>query len=422
MTSDQLQLQTTGGAPLVSFTAIGTLPGVEILAVAGACNPGVGLLDCDPTGKLTWTPPGGAAGPAVDVSAGGNFLLYDAIGYRWLSVHVEAAYLARAAQTTVTLQDVYDGPLVNRDATAAEAAAGNALNWQVQVKNLSGTDTAGSLAVGLPSGYSGLKVSTDNVNWYARGLVVATIASLAPGATATIYLQRTIAASSPPLAAGLVELIISWTTPAGGMTAARGLFRIFNPACYGIYCESTPPVQGSTPTFMSTSLPASHGTFADGTWYVSVSYFDGVYDSGFLPVGPAGETYQKIVVSGGSGQTAPPAPLTLDLEETAPGVVTVTAIAAGPAAGWQWQLTWSDPSIGGGAPTVGYLPMGGGAMSVLSYALSIGAPGTVLTVSVALFNGGGLGAGPALTETITLAAGSGPSAPLGAIAAEPITT
>src|SRR5262245_48112537 len=87
-----------------------------------------------------------------------------------------------------------------------------------------------------------------------------------------------------------------------------GLWRAYNAAVYRIYMTlGSPPVAGSTPTLTTATLPRTvPGAFADGVWYLSVSWFNGVLDSGFLPIGPAGETYIRFDFAGGVPIQSPP--------------------------------------------------------------------------------------------------------------------
>lgn len=78
-------------------------------------------------------------------------------------------------------------------------------------------------------------------------------------------------------------------------------YRVFNSAEYRIYINtSAPPQPGDTPTLTTASLPYEDpGTtfVAPNKYYISMSYFNGVYDSGFYPIGPAGESYLILDLS-----------------------------------------------------------------------------------------------------------------------------
>ncbi len=74
-------------------------------------------------------------------------------------------------------------------------------------------------------------------------------------------------------------------------------YRVFTTAEYRFYrAQGAPPAESDTPFATSPTLAfTDSGTrFGDGTWYVAVSYFDGVLDSGFLPVGPGDEPYLTL--------------------------------------------------------------------------------------------------------------------------------
>lgn len=107
----------------------------------------------------------------------------------------------------------------------------------------------------------------------------------------------------------------------------RGLYRVFNAAEYRFYRHtSRAPRLTDSPFGSSGSLPATPAeTFADdATYYLSVSWFNGVIESDFLPIGPLGETYLVLEISGGQQQAAPPHPPSeFHLQQRASGVIRV---------------------------------------------------------------------------------------------------
>ncbi len=112
-------------------------------------------------------------------------------------------------------------------------------------------------------------------------------------------------------------------------TDARGRYRVFNPAVYRFYrSNSVPPVEGDTPFATNATLPHEPAdTYADGTWYLSVSLFNGIFDSGFLPLGSMGETFLRLDLSGGVVIGSPPAgPLQWHIENIGGGVVRIIAV------------------------------------------------------------------------------------------------
>jgi hypothetical protein len=108
-----------------------------------------------------------------------------------------------------------------------------------------------------------------------------------------------------------------------------GLWRIKNAAKYWFrWNTSRPPtlddpVNGTTATLPHT--PAD--TFTSGTVYVAMTYFNGVLESGFYPVGANNEPYLRIDLDAGGTQTISPpaAPLTVDLQDRGAGTARIVA-------------------------------------------------------------------------------------------------
>ena len=204
---------------------------------------------------------------------------------------------------------------------------------------------------------------------------------------------------------------------------ARGKYRVFNAAGYRFYRSSTgPPAEGAGWFATNATLPYQPSTtFADGTWYLSASYFDGVLDSGFLPLGPHGETYLKIVLSGGALVPATPSPpLTANLIQLAGGVVRIAAVYSslpdGANAATQWAVAYttdgSTPATG--SPTI-TPTMAAGPLAILSYRLPAQTNGTVVKVQVQVRRavGAGWSYSPAAAVLTMTVATTGPTAPLG---------
>jgi len=167
---------------------------------------------------------------------------------------------------------------------------------------------------------------------------------------------------------------------------ARGLYRIFNTAGYRFYrSPHGPPTEDAVPLATNAALPyTTTATFADGTWYLSVSYFNGTIDSGFLPLGDAGETYRVLTLADGAatGQ-APAAPLDWRLVASAAGVIRIVAAyyALGDDRADQWAIAYTidgndppedDPDLTEDLPT--------GGLAVLDYALPAASDGVTVKV------------------------------------------
>lgn len=166
-----------------------------------------------------------------------------------------------------------------------------------------------------------------------------------------------------------------------------GRYRVFAPAVYRFYRSSVaPPVEGDTPFATSATLPSTPvDTYGDAIWYLSMSYFNGVLDSGFLPLGPRGETYLKLEISSGLELENPPtAPLDVRLELRAGGVVRVIALylelGALRADTWAIAFTTNGSTPPTDTPTVTQAVTDG--LAVLSYDLPAQAHGTTVKVRV----------------------------------------
>lgn len=199
---------------------------------------------------------------------------------------------------------------------------------------------------------------------------------------------------------------------------ARGLYRTFNAATYRFYrSNSGPPAETDNPFATSASLPDEPAdTYADGTWYLSMSYFNGVIDSGFLPVGPAGETYLRLDLSGGAEVGNPPAPPSdWRIEQLAGGVIRIVATYiqtdANRATEWAIAYTTDGSTPATDTPDV-TVTMTTAGLSVLSYDLPSQSNGTTVKVRLQTRRSTFYSEG-SIVKTLTADA-TGPDAPLSA--------
>ena len=123
----------------------------------------------------------------------------------------------------------------------------------------------------------------------------------------------------------------------------RGQYRIFNAATYRFYrSNSGPPAETDTPFATNATLPHEPtDTYANGTWYLSMSYYNGVIDSGFLPLGPNGETYMRLDIASGAVVGNPPQPpLVWNVTAAVTGKVRVQAVymETGALRATQWAI------------------------------------------------------------------------------------
>lgn len=209
--------------------------------------------------------------------------------------------------------------------------------------------------------------------------------------------------------------------------SVRGRYRIFNSACYRFYHSTLgppKPKKDGGDSFFATNSSLNYtpaDTFGDGVHYFSVTRFNGIVESGFLPLGPNGETYLRLEVSGGSEIGRPPAaPLLARLEKAASGVIKVLAIyyETGDYRADDFAIAYttdgSEPPEDSPDDTVAITGIG---MQPLEYSLPGQAHGTTVKVRVQTRRNDGTDVSPVwvysddsevLTETVDA---TGPSAP-----------
>lgn len=209
--ADSLRI-TIGGVEVAQLAAVGTLAGVVVRAAAAANGPGVGLLEIS-AGKLAWQPPGADGfGPAVAVPTDGEYLVSGSDAAKWLRVEVYTTHLpATNHSARVELADRYNG-IAGDDVTAAEAAAGSVETFTLTLTNQS-AGMASDVRAWLKSA-SGLELSAGGSTWSAPTSEAAAIGlgDVAPAASLTLYVRRTIAPGASPSPAVLSCLAISFLT------------------------------------------------------------------------------------------------------------------------------------------------------------------------------------------------------------------
>ncbi len=204
----------------------------------------------------------------------------------------------------------------------------------------------------------------------------------------------------------------------------RGYYRRFNDAEYRFYrSNSGPPAEDDPPYATSATLPATPAdTFADGTWYISVSWYNGILDSGFLPVGPRGETYKLLTISGGESAGNPPAaPMDQRLVALPAGVVRIVALyheaGANRADEWAIRYTTDGSTPAADSPTITQA-FGGAGLELLQYDLPGQADGTTVKVRLQVRRNDGTDLSPvwvySTSTVLTITAdAAGPAAPAG---------
>jgi len=276
---------------------------------------------------------------------------------QFVKVNVHAEYLPDGPQTAdVELTDRYDNYATAGDVSAEDAAAGCVREYELALKNTQymsvfqfyawlGGELAGGFVdpLGWMMGLGGgvgrpttLEISADGISYsqphdYNEAIDLGTAAY---GNSVTLYVRETVPAGTVanPKVVPLIHFSYQPVPPESypvSVEEIRGAYRIFNEPEYRFYrSQSGPPEWTDVPFASASSLPATPvETFGDGTWYLSVSYFNGVFESGFLPLDDAGHTYLRLDIAGGVEVGSPPA-LIPDwrIEARAGGVVRVIAL------------------------------------------------------------------------------------------------
>jgi len=168
----------------------------------------------------------------------------------------------------------------------------------------------------------------------------------------------------------------------------RGRYRVFNAAGYRFYRSATGPPRETDPPFATNAtLPHEPAdTYADGTWYLSASYFNGVIDSGFLPLGSRGETYLRLDLAAGVEVGSPSAAVAdVRIEQLAGGIPRIVALYYEPgdnrAEEWAVAYTFNGTDPAEDAPDyTATMPTAGAA--ILDYNLAAQSHGTVVKARV----------------------------------------
>jgi len=196
---------------------------------------------------------------------------------------------------------------------------------------------------------------------------------------------------------------------------ARGRFRIAAGAEYRFY-HSTTTTRPDDPFDTNATLPYSPtDTYGDGTHYFWMTYFNGFVESPPYPIGPNGEDYWRLDISGGVEIDSPPkAPAKWDLKAIAGGGVLVSGFyyEAGDlrADSWSMSVTFdgSDPTPGSDDYNV---PIDGSGLEVLNYdEIPAQSHGTTIKVILQMKRGSSFSENTTDIKTITADA-VGPTAP-----------
>lgn len=213
---DALRLQVSS-VNQTFLTPVGAIPGVAVLAVAGRNGPGTARLRCDVDGQsLRWRAPGSTVfGLPQTITADGQYILEDGVDLdKWARVAVYVAFLPpKGSEAVVLLGDVYGNGVSSGDVSAGEALAGDVEVYTVSLKNVS-TMTLQNVRAWIDLDTTGIEISSDGTNWftpdYESHVDVRSWSSIAAGASQTLSVRRTIAASSSSDPDILTVLHFAW--------------------------------------------------------------------------------------------------------------------------------------------------------------------------------------------------------------------
>lgn len=419
------------GVQVETFERIGTLDGVVVLDACARNGVGVGRIRAAGAAgdQLSYKAPGSLAwGEPVTVSlvSDEEHVLRDGTDdLRFVRVGTYSDWLGSAGEATLDLVDTYN-VIGGGDVNAGQAAGGDTGTQEVELENVAPVISITTVKVWLDVLQEGIEISDDGVAWVApteegTALSFLTIRALD---SKTLYIRRTITAGTDASPYEVVLLRYGYDYDGERYHGdIRGAFRVANDAEFRFHRSNTvPPVETDTPWDTDSSLSHSPtDTFADGTWYLAVSEFDGIIDSGFRPIGPNGENYRRLEVSGGA--QLPERPI-------GPQAVAVTLGAGGTARVranyWDqdasrladdWSLAYttdgSDPPED--TPDVVIAMGGNGGAEVLDRAITAQPHGTTIKVRVQTRKGSGPYAYSADSAVYEVTAdATGPAAVIGA--------
>jgi hypothetical protein len=214
MTADDLRIE-YDSEEVLSLTAIGAVAGVVPLLAAGRNGPGAGLLQTGDDGiSLTWQAPGSPGpGEAVACAADGVYVIPDGEDVdKWIRVQVYSELLVAGSQAEVFLADRYNNAVAGDDVTAEEAAVGDVATWGVTLRNAAAAGLQ-NIRIWVPADCDPrLEISLNGSTWSRPSSELAglAIASLASGATATLFIRRSIADDQASAPRQLVHLSIAF--------------------------------------------------------------------------------------------------------------------------------------------------------------------------------------------------------------------
>jgi len=215
--ADAVHLESGSGIDIASMRWIGTLNGVSVLAVSMRNGPGTGIIsaagtDGDGNPLLSWQAPGSSTAGRTTAD---SMLVDGEDASKFVLVSSEAGYVPEFGSAFVHITDSYDIGSFG-DITAAQALAGNVAAGALKLKNHSVLPVQ-NVKLWIADGESGsdaLDVSLDGITWVhpiaEDDAAVLSWPIIASGATADVYVRRTIAAGAASSPRVLNHLEFRW--------------------------------------------------------------------------------------------------------------------------------------------------------------------------------------------------------------------
>jgi len=200
---DALRIKLSG-VEVKHHAAVGTIPGVAVLAVSGRNGPGTAQIRSQGDGMdLQWRAPGSPTfGASQRCNADGDYLLEDGFDRdKWARVRVRTAFLSGGLVLgDVLIGNVFGNAIGHDDVTSAEASAGAVETYTCTLSNDSAVALL-DIRIWIDAEFlAGTEIGLDGAAWFAPDeefdADTLTIANLAAGATTTLHIRRTTTAGA----------------------------------------------------------------------------------------------------------------------------------------------------------------------------------------------------------------------------------
>ena len=196
--ADALRIE-SGSTEVRHLTAIGSIAGVVVQAVAARCGEGIAKIRSTAAGVISFRAPGSETwGPDVAADAEGAYLLVDGEDRdKWLRVYVYPDYLLAPREARIFLHDRFNNAVASDDVSAAEAAAGDVEAYELDLAN-DGNVILSQVRAWIDEDVDGIEISPNGSDWSAPTSEAAglELADVPPGESVALHVRRTITAGA----------------------------------------------------------------------------------------------------------------------------------------------------------------------------------------------------------------------------------